>query len=154
VKDIIKRAKEVAIELHRGQWRRDGVTPYHTHPEQVAASVPDRLKPIAWLHDVLEDTSATRGDLYGYGIPQYVTDAVVVLTRLPGEDYDDYIERVCKNPDAIIVKLADMGHNLSCEPSQNSVRKIGRSIPKLVAALTHTPPQETETHPWAGAPSA
>jgi hypothetical protein len=37
---------------------------------------------------------------------------VEVLTRQPGEDYLDFIGRVCADPAAVRVKIADALHNL------------------------------------------
>ena len=58
-RNIIDIAKEIATNAHKGLFRRDGITPYITHPEAVAASLegehPDVIA-TAWLHDVLEDT--------------------------------------------------------------------------------------------------
>ena len=64
----IVKAKEIATEAHEGQKRSDG-KPYITHPARVAAAVKDRLKPIAWLHDVVEDTRVTLDDLKKWDFP-------------------------------------------------------------------------------------
>jgi len=56
----IKAAKTAATRAHRGQFRKDGRTPYITHPERVAKRVKffggNHIAIIAaWLHDVMED---------------------------------------------------------------------------------------------------
>jgi (p)ppGpp synthase/HD superfamily hydrolase len=63
-----------------GQKRTNGSS-YIKHPARVAAKVEDRLKPIAWLHDVVEDTKVTMEDLRVEGFPTYILDAVDVLTH-------------------------------------------------------------------------
>lgn len=118
---------------HKGQMRRDGSTPYHTHPTEVANNVPLELKPIAFLHDTLEDTDLGELSLRALGFPEYVVDAVVALTRLSIESYDEYVTRLMRNPSAVAVKIADMEHNYSCNPSENSKAKIEKWLPILKA---------------------
>lgn len=60
--DIIENARTVAERAHRGQFRRDGTTPYLSHPAGVAGILNDEAPEViaaAWLHDVLEDTKET-----------------------------------------------------------------------------------------------
>ncbi len=69
----LQMAIAVAIAAHAGQYRRDGVTPYHTHPEKVARLVGDMIPYdypeyidaliVAHLHDILEDTKVTVDNL-------------------------------------------------------------------------------------------
>lgn len=52
----------MAYELHAGQTRADKYTPYITHPELVAKlvsdyTIDDKLIAIAWLHDIIEESS-------------------------------------------------------------------------------------------------
>lgn len=115
-------------EAHKGQFRRDGVTPYETHPEAVAQSVPDRLKPIAYLHDVVEDTEVTIEDLEKEGFPAYVLTAVSLLTHRHGQSNHVYWHNLLTNPDAVQVKIADIKHNLSGSPSDHAKRKYARAL--------------------------
>ena len=64
-REIVRLAAQIATDAHRGQFRRDGVTPYISHPEAVAKRVEgdDLAEAIAWLHDVLEDTAIKVQDL-------------------------------------------------------------------------------------------
>jgi len=66
----------------------------------------------ALLHDVLEDTSVTMGDLRRAGHGDEVLQTLEALTRRKGEDYAEFIERVAKNGLARRVKLADLADNL------------------------------------------
>lgn len=135
ITSVIEHARLIATAAHYGQFRRDGVTPYITHSEAVAAAVDDVLKPIAWLHDVCEDTWICGGLLYDAGLPLYVCNAVLLLTRPKGGSYEGYIKRMLHEPQAVIVKLADIHHNLSCDPSQQSIEKSKWALPMLEAAL-------------------
>ena len=143
----IKAAEAIACVAHHGQYRRDGRTPYITHPEAVARIVMmPKLRPIAWLHDVVEDTLITLPQINAVGFDYYILAAVRDLTRHKETTYEVYIrERVCPNPEAVPVKIADMLHNLSCQPSQNSVAKARWALPMLREALEkHWPGQ----YPW------
>ena len=132
----IQNATELCVKAHAGQFRRDGVTPYHTHPFAVAEKVPDELKPAALLHDVIEDTTTTLAELFKMGtFSNRTLNAVWMVTRKAGDPYDEYMELLMKSNDAIIIKIADMEHNLSCDPSENSKRKIAKWMPKLKEAV-------------------
>ena len=112
--DVVGLAAELAERYHAGQIDRLGA-PYIEHARAVAgllAGMPEAWQAAAWLHDVLEHTEATAADLLGGGVPAEVVRIVEVLTRRPGEDYLAFIERVCADPGAVRVKIADALHNL------------------------------------------
>lgn len=67
---------------------------------------------VAYLHDILEDTSCTVAELSEF-FPDEVVEAVVALTKIPGEDYYEYIARVKGNPIALHVKIHDSLCNLT-----------------------------------------
>ena len=125
----IEIAREIAIEAHKGQFRRDGVTPYHTHPEAVAAKVSEAAKAVAWLHDVLEDCSDYNAHLLAArGVGPQIIEAVCLLTKSPGMDYDEYILRLKTNPLAREVKIADIQHNLASNPKPEKIKKYRRAL--------------------------
>jgi len=66
---------------------------------------------IGVLHDLFEDTTYTAEDLLDMGYSFRVVDALVALTHVKDESYDDYIKRIAVNVDARKVKLADLRHN-------------------------------------------
>lgn len=115
------KALKVATEAHKGQTRWGG-EPYITHPIAVAESISgveyadedwlDALC-VAVLHDVVEDTSVTYGDLLNeHGFSYAIVNAVHDITKVDGESYANYIKRVSYNPIARRVKVADLQHNL------------------------------------------
>jgi (p)ppGpp synthase/HD superfamily hydrolase len=126
-------AQWIATRAHHGQQRKDGA-PYIIHPAAVAAAVPDELKPIAWLHDVVEDSAITLDDLSAAGLPDYVVAAVGALTKQDQEDYGRYLERVCANEHARVVKIADVTHNLATTPSGKNRVKYTHALEKLRAS--------------------
>lgn len=59
-----EKAKAFAYEAHKGQLRKDGVTPFTNHLDDVASIVDlltgdDELVAVAYLHDTIEDTDVT-----------------------------------------------------------------------------------------------
>lgn len=72
--DLTARAMAFAIEKHGEQLRRYTSTPYWTHLAEVAGMVAtavgadDKMIAAAWLHDCVEDTSASIADIeYSFG---------------------------------------------------------------------------------------
>jgi len=116
--DVI--AKNLARVAHAGDVDKAGVDYFAGHLSAVAAGVSSPLaKAAAFLHDVLEDTAMVEADLRaalldggaGAADVEAVVAAVVALSKVDGEHYDDYLARVEANPLAVEVKLADLAHN-------------------------------------------
>ena len=107
---VIK-AHEVAKKAHSGQIDKAGID-YIKHPETVTSFVAtDEEKAVAYLHDVIEDTSLTLLDLKKEGFSKNIIEAVDILTKKKGQDYQSYLNLVKKNELARVVKLADLRHN-------------------------------------------
>jgi (p)ppGpp synthase/HD superfamily hydrolase len=124
-----KLALEIARLGHQGQFRRDGVTPYINHPIAVAEKVNgELLKAVALLHDILEDTDFTAESLIRRGVHPVVVEAVKVLTKHKGDFYETYLENVKNNDLARTVKIADMLHNLSDNPTTKQIRKYAQGL--------------------------
>lgn len=119
--DIIEIARQFATRAHAGQFRRDGVTPYITHPESVAKRPSGERESViatAWLHDVLEDTSETVETMVKAGISADVVEAVKTLTKSKGVSYIEYLSRVKQNKISRKVKIHDMLDNISGDPTE------------------------------------
>lgn len=67
-----------------------------------------KLSPI---YNVIEDTSLTLLDLKKEGFSKNIIEAVDILTKKKGQDYQSYLNLVKKNELARVVKLADLRHN-------------------------------------------
>jgi (p)ppGpp synthase/HD superfamily hydrolase len=136
-------ASSIARKAHDGQFRRDGITPYITHPESVAKSLegehPDVIA-AAWLHDVLEDTQTSVVHLKNAGIPWQVIDAVELLTRDEGQPYEDYLHWISQDEIARKVKIADIRHNLSDAPTEKQKVKYAKALLILANADVELPP--------------
>lgn len=130
-------AKTIIVEAHADQFYGERPYTYHLHqvcdyvslvnsPKAIMQvceltgwsedynyeGVLQVLQTIALLHDLLEDTKWTEDDLYNKGYNDLVVDTVVSLTKQAGEDKEEYLQRLCKNPWAILVKKADSFANL------------------------------------------
>ena len=130
--NYVELAEKIAREAHEGQTRRDGVTPYIVHPEEVASRVdsPD-LKVVAWLHDVIEDTPMTAEDLIDKGIKEDHVEAVILLTKKKGMSNIEYWEPMKGNPLARKVKVADMLTNLADDPTDHQKEKYAKGLEYL-----------------------
>jgi len=134
MKTLPELARDIATAAHRGQFRRDGITPCIVHPEAVASRVgtDPKMLAVAWLHDVLEDTDETVESLVDKGIPEEVVASVEILTKSNGVRYDEYLDRVLTDSVARSVKVADMLSNLSDSPSDRQIRKYAYGLLRLV----------------------
>lgn len=134
MKTIAEVARGIAFEAHKGQTRRDGVTPYFTHLQAVVSRLPenDVVHAVAWLHDVLEDTDYTPEKLQELSIPDYVINYVMLLTKEKGESYDEYIEALKHVPIARQVKIADILSNLADTPTERQIVKYSKALLKLL----------------------
>ena len=102
----------LAVEAHRGQRDKSG-QPYILHPLRVMFSCETEIERIvAVLHDVVEDTGRSFDDLRKLGYSEDVIAALDCVTKRPGEDYEQFIERAAANPVARKVKLADLKDNM------------------------------------------
>jgi (p)ppGpp synthase/HD superfamily hydrolase len=106
----------MATAAHAGQVDLAG-EPYIGHPRRVADRVShlgEREVMAALLHDVLEDTDVTAEELLERGVPVDVVDTVQILTKRPGEPYEEFVARIVRSGDPIVVaiKLADIADNL------------------------------------------
>lgn len=111
--EMLNKMLVLATTRHAGQFDRGG-NPYILHPLKVMyylKSNDEELQCIALAHDLVEDTDTTYDELRSMGFTNRVIDGIAALTKLPGESYDQYKERVKANPDAIKVKMADLRHN-------------------------------------------
>lgn len=113
MKKMLATAVAIASMSHIDQFDKGGV-PYIMHALKVmyfTKSNDPELQTIAVLHDVVEDTKLTFDDLIHEGMSERVITALRLLTRTPGQPYQDYIDGIKTNQDTVIVKLADLRHN-------------------------------------------
>lgn len=123
--------------------------PYITHPLAVMDMMStEEEKIVAVLHDVIEDTEAvlinkskTTNRWYiklgneEYKLSEPIRCALATLTHDDCISYKQYIKEVSENKLATKVKIADMFHNLSDNPSEHSKNKYLKAIPILLGVI-------------------
>ena len=111
--DIIEKSLEIALKAYSGQKDKAGKT-YILHPLRVMAKMEtEEEMSVAILHDVIEDSDYTADDLLNEGIPSNVVEAVQLLSKEEGENYDQFVDRVLTNSLASKVKKADIEDNIN-----------------------------------------
>ncbi len=111
--NLIERALQIALEAHIGQTDKAGEA-YILHPLRLMGKMDtDYEKAVALLHDVIEDSPHTAESLTQAGIPAAVIVAVKALTKVKGESYETFIERVKQNKLAKQVKIVDLEDNIN-----------------------------------------
>lgn len=140
---------QTAQLAHLGQKRRDGsdyimhplavqeITKRH-YPENFAAQI------LALLHDAIED--GPNGELSEAELRQMIRGSItdprdleqieIALDLMTHDksavpNYEDYLENVFTNPLASIVKISDLIHNLSHNPSERQIIKYRNALSKV-----------------------
>ena len=120
---LIESVRDFARSAHKNDVRKFGVDKgksyFGTHVTRVAACVFIRQVNedqyiAAWLHDVKED-HPDQWDvdvLKEMGVSDKSIEIVDALSKKDGENYFDFIQRITKTPEAIIVKIADITDNM------------------------------------------
>lgn len=92
-----KKALKLCFEAHRNQVDKSGF-PYVFHPFHL-------------LHDVVENTGYSVGNLRRLGFGEDVISALKFLTYDESISYLDYVRKIKTDPIATAVKLTDLRHN-------------------------------------------
>jgi GTP pyrophosphokinase len=151
--DLVERAYRFSEASHQGQQRASG-EPYFSHPLEVANLLVDFKMDVTTvtaglLHDVLEDTEATKADLereFGKEIAELV-DGVTKIGKLAfssreerqAENFRKMLVAMARDLRVLMIKLADRLHNmrtLDYLPPERA-RKIGQETLDIYAPLAH-----------------
>ena len=147
----LEAASRIAGIAHHNQFRRDG-QPYIMHPTAVQAITkqfyPDNIEAqiLAVLHDVIEDgpeySGHSRRELFKMvkdAIPdnpaaqKRIMNALRTMTHSKRTHpvYEDYLQLVFSDELAAIVKISDLIHNLSHNPSSSQLEKYKNALNKV-----------------------
>lgn len=135
----VLRARRVAITWHGNQKYNN--QPYYYHLDQTANFAriiyrPGNLSEVhylqtAYLHDTIEDTGKSKEDLENFFGP-LVAQAVMHLTHLKKDSYQDYILDIKANNESIrLIKIADSLSNLMNSISTKQDKKVQKYLTNL-----------------------
>lgn len=139
----LERAIQIATEAHNGQFDKAG-REYIGHPIRVMEmGKTEDEKIVGVLHDVIEDTDWTFERLEAEGFSPKVISALRCVTKTSeNENYDDFIDRVKKNPLATAVKINDLTDNMDIRRlpylSDKDVKRLKKYL-KAYKRLTGEP---------------
>lgn len=139
----LERAIQIATEAHKGQFDKAG-REYIGHPIRVMEmGKTEDEKIVGVLHDVIEDTDWTFERLETEGFSQEVINALRCVTKTSeNENYDEFIDRVKKNPLAASVKINDLTDNMDIRRlpylSDKDVKRLKKYL-KAYKRLTGEP---------------
>ncbi len=152
LRQVVK-AYEFGAGAHEGQTRKSG-EPYITHPVAVAQELADMHLDVqaitaAILHDVVEDTEASLGDIeeqFGHEVAQLV-DGVSKLDQIQfrsraeaqAESFRKMMMAMIEDIRVILVKLADRLHNMQTLGAMPSAKKkrIARETLDIYAPIAN-----------------
>lgn len=137
---LVNRCQGFAEMAHAGQRRRDDKTPYIKHCAKVASCFEwdTPAQALAWLHDAVEENVTTLSEVTRQlRLPRLVWEALDAISKIEGEDYDNYLKRVKKNELALRVKIADMRCNILDDPTPKQLDKYRKGLPFLSGRVVH-----------------
>jgi (p)ppGpp synthase/HD superfamily hydrolase len=106
--------------IYHARQQDKGQNAYIRHPLRVMEKMQseDEMIP-AVLHDVIEDTKLTLDDLRKFGLTETQVKTVDALTKRPGEEYAERVDRACRGYAARKIKTADIKDNLRIDRIKN-----------------------------------
>ena len=163
--DDFKDVYNTARMAHVGQSRRDG-SEYFSHPSEVR-NIARKFYPkdnvvqmAALLHDSLEDAPGStvstveemeefiRGSIQDPAAGDEVIRVVRALTHEKGGDYQSYVIDLLGDVPTLRVKLADMVHNLTDNPSPKQKAKYASALNAIGQKTGGNAPQGISDNHW------
>jgi guanosine-3',5'-bis(diphosphate) 3'-pyrophosphohydrolase len=120
---IWQQAAAIAARAHRGQYRKDGITPYFSHTVRVAMTIAcvfgfedEHILAAALLHDTIEDCGADYDEVFehfGKDVADYVAAMSKDMRMIEPAREKAYDAQLAAGPwQARLIKLADVYDNL------------------------------------------
>lgn len=154
---MLQKAIQIAREAHKGQLDKSGKE-YIGHPLRVMEmGKTQEEKIVGVLHDVVEDTPWTFEMLEAEGFGPEIIAALRCVTKTSeNENYDDFIERVKKNPLAVAVKINDLTDNMDIrrlpylsDKDVKRLKKYLKAYKKLIGEPVYSIYAARQEHPNA-----
>ncbi|MFV0555776.1 MAG: GTP pyrophosphokinase [Lactovum sp.] len=133
----LQRAIEIAKKAHQDQVDKAGKA-YIEHLKTLASHVEtEDEKILAYLHDLIEDTSWTLKDLREEGLAEELILSLDLLTKRQGQDYFIYLKNIKKNQLARTIKLVDLKHNSDLSRLDQVTEKDLKRVEKYKKAMAY-----------------
>ena len=154
---MLQKAIQIAREAHKGQLDKSGKE-YIGHPLRVMEmGKTEEEKIVGVLHDVVEDSPWTFEMLEAEGFAPEIIAALRCVTKTSeNENYDDFIERVKKNPLAVAVKINDLTDNMDIrrlpylsDKDVKRLKKYLKAYKKLIGEPVYSIYAARQEHPNA-----
>lgn len=111
--ELLSKAIHLATNAHHDQYDKGG-KPYILHCLRVLGyldSTDEELQCISLMHDIAEDTRMSFQEMKDAGMTDRIIAALRLLTKMPGQTYEEYKEGVLSSIDSMLVKKADLTDN-------------------------------------------
>jgi guanosine-3',5'-bis(diphosphate) 3'-pyrophosphohydrolase len=155
--DVVFKAAAFAARAHRHQTRKDGVTPYFSHPVRVCLVVAHvfgfddpRMLAAALLHDTIEDTTTDCDDLikhFDAEVARWVSALSKDKRRPESEREAVYCDQLkAADWQVKVLKLADLYDNISdsITGDKDQPRTTAEKARRYLAAVRDGLPPEGE----------
>lgn len=126
-------ALKIASEAHYDAKDLDG-RPVILHPLSVGLSGSNEEEMVCgFLHDVLEDSDYSAGDLREHGFSEHIVDTLMLLCHDKSFPYLDYVRNIVEsgNRTALAVKLNDLHHNLARGKAGGHLKQVKKHTEAL-----------------------
>lgn len=141
---MVAKSYALAVKAH-ASIRRKSSEVYLNHPLRVArrlqaAGFNNEVIAVALLHDAVEDSDITLGQLRKHGFNERIVSGVDSVTKRPSETYEHAISRAIAHPIGRLVKLSDNLDNSSDEQlapfsPEKQERQRAKYVPARIAIL-------------------
>lgn len=127
----LERAIALAAEAHEGKFDKGGA-PYILHPIRVMLEQnTTEARIVAVFHDVIEDCEGWSFErVAAEGFTADMIQALRSVSKIEGEQYEDFVVRAAANPIGRAVKVADLRDNLDisriAQLTENDLTRINK----------------------------
>ena len=146
--ELVKKAELFAKKKHSGMMRKDRVTPYSKHLQDVVnrlkslGVVDEELLCTGWLHDTIEDTDTSFDDLFeqfGRRVAVLVFSLSKDMSLTKKKREQVYVKQLKEASfDAKLVKLCDISANLSALKNYKASKSKKQTLVKQIRHYLQT----------------